>query len=182
MFAAILVVIAIAVIVGFALVAARATRGRRASPYALRNRFLTAAERSFYGVLREAVGTRYLVFAKVRLADVLRVRPGVSEPQGHLNRIIAKHVDFLLCEPREVSPVLVIELDDASHGEERRQTRDQFVDAAVEGAGLPLLRIHAARAYDPKLLARRIAEIVDLPNDSGDLPNLHRVAMVDGDD
>jgi len=157
----ILFTLAIAVVLVFALVALRLVRRKGQSPYEQRKYYLTRAERSFYGVLNEAVGGRYVVFAKVRLADVLRVRPGVSESQAHLNRIIAKHVDFLLCEPRDVSPVLAIELDDSSHGEERRQARDQFVDEAFDGAGLPLLRIHAARGYDPRLLSRRIAEVVE---------------------
>ena len=159
--AASLIVIAIVLIAVLALVALRLAGRRRLNPYELRKQFLTHAERSFYGVLDEAVGTRYIVFAKVRLADVLRVRTGVSEPQSHLNRIIAKHVDFLLCEPQDVAPVLVIELDDASHDGGRRQARDRFVDTAFEGAALPLLRVRAARAYDPRLLSQQIAELVE---------------------
>jgi uncharacterized protein DUF2726 len=180
--AAVLVVIAIVLIVSLLFIAVRFSRRRRVSPYDLQQHFLTAAERSFFGVLTEAIGNRYLVFAKVRLADLLRVRSGVSEPQAHLNRIISKHVDFLLCQPLDVSPVLVIELDDASHIGEERQARDRFVNAAFAGAGLPLLRIRAARGYDPRLLSQMIAEVMEPANAGPERPRASSTAGTDGDD
>jgi very-short-patch-repair endonuclease len=133
-------------------------RHKPASPYERHRRFLTPAERSFFGVLRQTVGERYLVFAKVRVADLLSVRKGTSERQAHLNRIISKHVDFVLCDPREVSPLLMIELDDSSHQEQRRQVRDEFLDQAFAGAGLPLLRVIASPTYDQGTLSAAIAE------------------------
>lgn len=40
-------------------------------PYAPRGGLLTKAERSFFGVLEQAVGNDLRIFAKVRVADVL---------------------------------------------------------------------------------------------------------------
>jgi len=132
-------------------------RRRRASLYERREPFLSAAERSFFGVLGQAIGNEYLVFAKVRVADLLRVRAGTSEPQGHLNRIIAKHVDFVLCDRNTISPVLTIELDDSSHSKGDRPERDKFLDAAFSGSGLSLLRVPARRTYDPAVLRAEIS-------------------------
>src|SRR5207245_3737724 len=138
-----------------ALLVTIANRRRRRSPYQ-RRQFLSAAERSFFGVLVQAVSDEYLVFAKVRVADLLRVRPGEREPQAHLNRIIAKHVDFVLCDRESIAPVLAIELDDSSHSERNRPERDKFLDDAFSGAELSLVRVPARRTYDPAGLRAEI--------------------------
>ena len=110
-------------------------------PYVRRQYLLTAAERSFYGVLHSALADRLCIFAKVRLADVLAVEKGTGQWQTHQNRIQSKHVAFVLCDPQTLSPVLGIEIDDRSHGRPARQRRDRFVEAAFRASGLPLLRI-----------------------------------------
>ena len=114
--------------------------------YRLRDDFLSPAEISFYHVLRQAVGERVTVCAKVRLADVFFV----ARPNGNAaarNRIAAKHVDFLLCDPATMRPVAGIELDDASHARPDRQERDALVEKVFEAAGLPLVRFSVQRAY-----------------------------------
>ena len=75
-----------------------------------------------------------LVFTKIRLADLVYMPKGTANRQTHFNRIQSKHVDFVLCPRDKLSPVLVIELDDASHEEEARRDRDTFVDAALTAA------------------------------------------------
>lgn len=116
----------------------------RRKPY-----LLSKAERSFYGVLSQAVGDNALIFSKVRVADVLAPQKGLNRSgwQQAFNKISAKHVDFLLCDPQDCAVKLAIELDDASHGSAKRQKRDAFLERACESAGLPLLRIRAARGY-----------------------------------
>ena len=114
--------------------------------YRLRDEFLSAAEVSFYHVLRQVVGERVTVCAKVRLADVFFVeRP--NENAAARNRIAAKHVDFLLCDQATMRPLAGIELDDASHARADRQERDAFVEQVFAAAGLPLVRFPAQRAY-----------------------------------
>jgi hypothetical protein len=64
-------------------------------PYKRRKYFFSPAERSFYGVLLRALeGFDVKVFAKVRLLDVLYV-PDIPKKIVYLNRVSAKHVDFL---------------------------------------------------------------------------------------
>ena len=120
------------------------TFGYRRKPY-----LLSKAERSFYGVLTQAVGGKALIFSKVRVADVLAPQKGLNRSnwQQAFNKISAKHLDFLLCDPQDCAVKLAIELDDASHGSAKRQKRDAFLERACESAGLPLLRIRAARGY-----------------------------------
>jgi predicted RNA-binding Zn-ribbon protein involved in translation (DUF1610 family) len=97
------------------------------------------------------VADRALVFTKVGLWDIFFVaRP--QENRGAKAQIDRKHVDFLLCEPTTMRPILAIELDDKSHQRSSRIGRDELVDAVFETANLPLLRIPAQFAYDTRAL------------------------------
>lgn len=90
-------------------------------PYELRNNFLSAAELSFYEVLRGVVGSRAVVCPKVGLADVFWVHlEDKSKFRIYTNKIDRKHVDFLLCEVASMRPLVGIELDDRSHQREAR--------------------------------------------------------------
>jgi hypothetical protein len=82
-------------------------------PYVLRDDFLSPSEQSFYQVLKTVVGERLVVRPKVALADLFFAKTGdFRQNRVALNRIDRKHVDFLLCEPRTMRPVVGIELDD----------------------------------------------------------------------
>lgn len=137
-----------------------AARDKSTLPYRRVESLLTPAERSFYGVLKGAVDGQYEVMCKVRLMDLLDLPKGTPERQAHVNRIISKHVDFVLCRPSDFSPRLVIELDDASHQQKRRQERDDFLNEALHAAVLPLLRVTARSHYPPAELRSLIASAV----------------------
>lgn len=128
------------------------------TPYESRDYLLTRAERSLYGVLDNILDSNYIIFAKVRMSDVLKVRKGAEKWQSHFNRIQSKHVDFLLCDSDRVRPVCAIELDDSSHGKKRRRKRDKDVDAFFESAGLPLVRIPAQESYNTKRVYAALSE------------------------
>jgi hypothetical protein len=134
--------------------------GKEGLPYEREEALFTAAERSFLGVLAQAVGERYAIFGKIRLADIVRPRCGLSQQQRYaaLNRIISKHVDFVLCEPSSLQVVGVIELDDRSHQSERRRERDLFLDGALAAAGIPVLHVTAQRTYTVADIQRQISE------------------------
>ena len=140
----------LAIAIGVMLILAQQKRaGGGASAFGYRRKpyLLSKAERSFYGVLTQAVGDKALIFSKVRVADVLAPQKGLNRSnwQQAFNKISAKHLDFPLCDPQDCAVKLAIELDDASHGSAKRQKRDAFLEQACKSPGLPLLRIRAAR-------------------------------------
>ena len=129
-------------------------------PYRGKDCLLSKAERSFFGVLEQAVDGKFRIFAKIRLADLLWIPGGTEKRQAHLNRIQSKHIDFVLCSCDFVRPLLAIELDDATHRRARRQDRDDFVEQALGAAGLPLLRVPARRTYHVGELQEAITGLV----------------------
>ena len=119
-------------------------------------------ERSFFGVLDQALAGEYRLFAKVRLADVVHPVQGPSRSgrQAAFNRISAKHVDFVLCVPASLRVVGVVELDDKSHRRLYRGLRDGLVDAALAGAGIPTIRVVARPTYSPVQLRDEVSRAV----------------------
>lgn len=119
-------------------------------PYEQQDMLFSAAERSFYGALCQAVSKHALVFGKVRVADVVKPTKGLDRGnwQRTFNRIASKHFDFLLCNPDDLSVAAVIELDDSSHGKNKQISRDQFIEGLCESVGLPLYRFKANRGYN----------------------------------
>jgi very-short-patch-repair endonuclease len=136
-------------------------RNAARSPYRLREQLLSAAERSFFGVLRQSVDGDQQVFAKVRLTDLLLVPQGVKNWQAHQNRIQSKHVDFVVCDNATTKPLLVIELDDSSHERARQKARDAFVDEAAGHAGLPILHVAVKRSYAAAELRQLISSVLN---------------------
>ena len=131
-------------------------------PYLVRDDFLSPAERSYYHVLNMAVGDWAIVFPKVSLADLFYAKTGSHRINtSYTNRIARKHVDFLLCEPQSLTPLLGIELDDSSHSRAARKQRDAFVDQVFAAAGLPLLRQPVQFAYEVRGLGSALRSLAD---------------------
>ncbi|NND00002.1 MAG: DUF2726 domain-containing protein [Gammaproteobacteria bacterium] len=143
-----LVVVLIVTVLIFARVS-KTNPAQQPTPYEQRNSLLTPAERSFYGVLLQAVGPEFIVFSKVRVADLLKPIGGLarSEWQTAFNKISAKHFDFVLCDSQTLAAKMVIELDDRSHRKNVRKSRDVFLDTACASAKLDIKHVAAQRTY-----------------------------------
>ncbi len=131
-------------------------------PYLVRDDFLSAAEISLYHVLRNTLGSDAVVVTKVRLADLFFVQRS-NENRGAFNRIALRHIDFLLCHPQTMKPLLGIELDDASHAKDSQKGKDEFLNQVFKAANLPLLRIPAQRGYNPDEIGRKIRALLAAP-------------------
>ena len=163
-----MIVLVIAILLAFVLLASRRQRGAVTEPgfpYTA-SRLFSTAERSFLGVLQQAVAGQYEVFAKVRLADLLEVQPGLgrSAAQSAFNRIGSKHADFVICDPSDFRTVAVIELDDASHRATGRKARDTFFDGAFAAAKIPVFRFAARASYSLHELRRDLSSILPRPD------------------
>ena len=134
----------------------RGTSSVESSPYRRKEYLLSKAESSFYGVLTQAVEGQFVIFAKVRVADILYLPRGTERWQAHFNRVQSKHVDFVLCHRNGIQPCMVIELNDSSHHREDRSERDSFLKAAFRGAGLPFLVVPARASYNVRELRQEI--------------------------
>ncbi|MBL9122033.1 MAG: DUF2726 domain-containing protein [Planctomycetaceae bacterium] len=125
-------------------------------PYIKRGPLLSRGEMAFYRVLRKAIGRRFHIAFKVRLADLVTCSEQAwAAGFGHM--IARHHIDFVLCDYRSMDVVAAIELDDRSHARNKRVSRDRFIDDALASAGIPLIRIRAAARYNATELCESIA-------------------------
>jgi len=160
------VVLVAALAVFFAALAKRSGGGKVGFPYQPAKALFSPAERSFIGILDQAVGQEHRVFGKVRVADVAMVRPGLSGAarQGALNRIASKHFDFIVCRASDLSVLCAVELNDKSHASQHAQARDNLVAGVCQAIKLPLLTVTAKQAYSPQeIRAQFLAAISPAP-------------------
>lgn len=140
------------------------------SSYRLRGALFTPAERTFYISLQHAVHDKYVVLAKVRVADVIAPQKGLSRKNWQIafNRIAAKHFDFVLCRKDNLQVVAAVELFDERHASQwrRSQKTDITISNACDSAGLPLITLTAKEAYENAQLREQILEALSPAPDS----------------
>lgn len=137
----------------FAVVGLLKTITRNSKPqfnYRKTEHLFTPAEVEFYKNLKANIGDEYLIFGKVRVADVLRPEKGLNRShwQTAFNRIAMKHFDFVLCDPETLEVKCAIELDDKTHKRGKSHRRDLLLDKACEGAGFKLVRVQTTKNLD----------------------------------
>jgi hypothetical protein len=73
-------------------------------PYTRNRALFSPAERSLLGALEQAVGEDYRIFGKVRVADIVSVRPTANQSSWlhAFDQISAKHFDFVLCDKKDL--------------------------------------------------------------------------------
>ena len=165
-----LILLAIMIFVVLAVLAALKNKQRGAGPigfpYQPAKTLFTPAERSFLGVLDQALGSEYRVFGKVRVADIASVKPGLgnSARQAALNRIASKHFDFVVCRTSDLSVVCAVELNDRSHSSQRAQARDDLLFKVCQTIHLPLLIVPAKHAYSLQEVKAQFDAIISSPS------------------
>jgi hypothetical protein len=116
-------------------------------PYRLREQFLSTTERALFHTLTKLMGSRYLISPKVGLNELFYiVRP--NENVHFFNKFFRKHVDFLLCDLKTISPAFGVEIVRLNAKGEARES-DNFMDDLFLDAGLPLVRVPSSEQYDP---------------------------------
>lgn len=143
----------------------KAATGSVGFPYRPAKALFSPAERVFLGVLDQAVGVDHRVFGKVRVADIASVNPGLSNSarQGALNRIAAKHFDFVVCRASDLSVVCAVELNDKSHASPRAQARDDLLLNVCKTINLPLLTVTAKQTYSLHEVQARFMAAISSP-------------------
>jgi hypothetical protein len=100
-------------------------------------RVLSSPEQVLYFRLVKSL-PECVILAQVQLSRVLGVKKGFNFGQWN-NRINRLSLDFVVCL-KDSTVVAAIELDDASHNDPRRAEADGRKAAALEAAGVKLVR------------------------------------------
>ncbi|MFZ5923441.1 MAG: DUF2726 domain-containing protein [Chloroflexota bacterium] len=114
-------------------------------PFRLRVPFISADHLEFYAVLQELMGERFTILAKVSLGEIVTVARPNQNVQFY-NRIFRKNVDFLLCEPRDLRPVMGVQLV-RSQGRDDIRHSESFIQDVFAASGLPLVCVPLSEKY-----------------------------------
>ncbi len=138
----------------------RPSRSDKTFPYQSRQVLFTPAERSFLGVLEQALDDDYRVMGKVRLCDVIEVQKGLTKAEWRSahNKIDRKHLDFVILRKDDLSVAAVAELDDKTHQRKDRESRDAFLNNVFAAIDIPLLRFPARKSYAVEEVKSRFLE------------------------
>ncbi|HHF2964717.1 TPA: DUF2726 domain-containing protein [Vibrio alginolyticus] len=113
------------------------------------------SEREFYEVLRNLLPSECIIHCQVSMMAL--VQPVNFKDNS---KTWAKRVDFVITD-KNTKVIAVIELDDSSHRQKKRQERDLYVNEAFAGHH-KLLRFEAMGSYDPISIASVIEREVGL--------------------
>lgn len=119
--------------------------------YKTKDSLMTEPEQELYDRLVRLCSRAYCVFPQVALASVVD-----KVTYGSYRNELFRVVDFVLCDKRNMRPVLVIELNDASHKRDERRLRDEKVKCILSRAGLPLLMLSFDEAFDERTLKKKL--------------------------
>ena len=125
--------------------------------YRVRKSIFTQSEATFFQELTRQLPEGYYIFPKMRLADIMETTATGREYMGQVNRILKKHVDFLICD-QNYKPVLAIELNGSSHQTVRAQKSDEFKKNAFENIGLrfEVVQVESGFASEIASILRRL--------------------------
>ena len=98
---------------------------------------LSQPEQVLYFRLTKAL-PEHIILAQVQLSQLLGVKKG-NNHQSWLNRINRMSADFVVCS-KDSTVVAVIELDDATHLQSKRQAADAKKDKALGAAEIKIIR------------------------------------------
>ena len=126
--------------------------------YRKRGSLFSKAERSFLGVLDQAISEKHRVIGKVRVADIITPIKGMDRKNWQIafNKISAKHFDYVLCSKDTLDVIAVIELDDKSHDTKKSKARDLLLENACKSAELKFIRFQAKSGYQIKFVRQQI--------------------------
>lgn len=103
--------------------------------YERREALLSNCEIAFFGAIQNALPAGFFVFPQINLAAfVLRT------DQASYHNELFRNIDFLITDHAYV-PKIAVEINDKSHLERNRHTRDQKIQKILEEAGIPLLTL-----------------------------------------
>ena len=144
--AALLLLVAAAV--GLAVLLATSRRGPAfgQGPYAGKS-ILTPNELEFYHRLVRGLPGR-VILCQVSMSALIVPRDldeGTAEYMRLRSTFAQKYVDFVICNPRTLEVIAIVELDDVTHDPEKDARRD----AMLNSAGYPVVRWHSRRKPTP---------------------------------
>ena len=123
--------------------------------YKQKDSLITNYERHFYNILENNFGADYKVQAQVNLASIIN-KIDTSKYQNELFR----NIDFGLFDKETLSPLLLIEINDATHKIYDRYQRDLKIRKILSQANIKLITFYSSYDNEESYVVNRIKEML----------------------
>jgi len=120
-----------------------------------RRPLLTSEERAFYDELQRVLGQSARIFPKVSLSELVDLPEELPDRRTMMRRLRARNVDFAVCNPSTLVPLLMVQVEDRDPRRRRRGTGGLVREVSVL-AGLPLVRVYGREPARASELALKI--------------------------
>lgn len=123
-----------------------------AFPFKKKGNLFTPVERTFLGLIEEAVGNEFRILCRVKMGDILTIHQSKDKKtsKNAASRAGSKHLDFVLCSKDDMSPIIAIDLVHSSGKDGYKAQRDFYVSGALDAAHISHVRIKVRSGYKPQ--------------------------------
>ena len=147
----------------FLLSVRKSLRSRYRLDYVADSTLFDPEQLAFRAVLERAVGKERRVYGKVRVADVVAPRPGLSrrDQERAYERLGERCFDFLVCDA--VTSAIVCAVNLMPRSRIRRALGRDKLDRVCAAARLPFLRWRESDAYSVAEVEKAVAAVMRTP-------------------
>ena len=115
-----------------------------------------------------------VLFFPVFATDAKRERDGSNRNyQLHWIKVHQQEIDFLLCRPVDMDPVMAIRITSDAESAARRFTGPDVLDTVLKDIGLACMGLRAQTTYDPLDLRKRIQRVMQTAEARSSAPENH---------
>lgn len=149
--------------------AEKVVKGKDTYPFVKRATLCTQKERKFLGCLVMAVGSKYLIFSKVRMADLVKMSQGINENERikAYGKVSKDHVDFVLCDKVSTEIICVVDLYDRSQDNKTEKKRALYMDKLFRQVDIPFVRFPILEKYPIRIIRENIQRVIQRSETKG---------------
>lgn len=129
-------------------------------PFKRKGFLLNIPERLFFEGLQKIIPDEYVAFPQIVLSSIVEVTSTGKEFWTYWNKINKKTIDFVVFEKQYLKPIIAIEYDGQTHNRSDRQTRDDFVNKALNSASIKSLHIKHQKDINFEEVKNKINELL----------------------
>lgn len=118
---------------------------------------LSTVEQHFFDAIKKALPEGFLAFPQINLATFI-----TATDQSIYHNELFRNVDFLITDS-DYKPRVAIEINDQTHQQRERKTRDRKVKDICAEAGIPLITFWTSYGVNQEYIQKKITETLNAP-------------------
>lgn len=124
--------------------------------YSAKNHLMTDCEKKFFVTINNILQGKYILQPQINLASVIE-----KESFEKYRNELFRNIDFGVFD-KSYKLLLLIEINDQTHQEKKRQERDRKVKTICQKAGIPLIVFWTKFGCNQEYIHKRLAEYLPL--------------------